>query len=145
MDNDDEGRVIAVDFGGFTMVNIYSPNSGRPIELKTMPKRRAFEKKLREMLLRLQKKQPVLAIGDLNIADRPQDVHEQWNAETWATHPSTTTEEKQMFRNLCFKTCLTDVQDAANVEGFTYWRNDREKVAGQGTRIDYALCPQSYG
>ena len=77
MDNDEEGRVIAVDFGGFTMVNIYSPNSGRPVELKTMPKRRAFEKKLREMLLRLQKEKPVLAVGDLNIADRPQDVHEQ--------------------------------------------------------------------
>jgi hypothetical protein len=77
MTDDEEGRVIAVDFGGFTMVNIYSPNSGRPLELKTMPKRRTFETKLRKMILQLQKKQPVLAVGDLNVAYRPQDVHEQ--------------------------------------------------------------------
>jgi hypothetical protein len=49
-----------------------------------------------------------------------------------------------MFQKLCFETCLTDVQDATDVEGFTYWRNDREKAAGRGTRIDYALCPLSW-
>ena len=94
LEEDKEGRMISVDFGAFALANVYSPNSGRPGELKTMPKREAFEKKLRRRVKELQKLKPTIVVGNLNVTAREKDMHEQWDPELWAVHPSSTEKEK---------------------------------------------------
>ena len=101
LQNDNEGRIIRANFGRFFAINVYTPNSGRPGELAAMPKRGAFEKRLKATVIELQRYKPTIVIGDLNVAPRRQDRHERWDEKYWTTHPSSTPEEISMFHELC--------------------------------------------
>ena len=144
LDDDKEGRLIAADFGQFIAVNVYSPNSGRPNELAAMPKRTAFEQRLRTKIKGLQKRKPTIVVGDLNVAPRPQDRHDHWLPDQWLTHPSTTRQEIKMFNELCKSTDLVDIQAELGMTKFTYWRNNRAKQLNRGTRIDFVLAPKCW-
>ena len=144
LDLDEEGRFIAVDCGSFFATNVYTPNSGRPGELAAMPKRLAFDRRLQHKINELRKRKPVIVVGDLNVAWRPQDRHTHWQPEQWLNHPSTTEQEINSFQELCASTNLVDVQAELAMTSFTYWRNKRDKQLKRGTRIDFALVPKSW-
>ena len=127
LDHNEEGRLIAVDCGYFFAANVYTPNSGRPGELAAMPKRLAFDRRLQNKINELQKRKPVIVVGDLNVASRPQDRHTHWQPEQWLNHPSTTRQEIESFQELCASTDLVDVQAELAMTNFTYWRNKRDK------------------
>ena len=78
-DYDSEGRVVAVDFDAFTLLNVYFPNGGRPERLAF---KHAWHDAFLKAVLALQKNKPVVITGDLNVAHRPVDVAEP---EKWAT------------------------------------------------------------
>jgi exodeoxyribonuclease III len=141
---EEEGRLLWADFGGTIVVNVYSPNSGKPGELKSLDKRMAYENQLQKTITRLQRKKPVLVIGDFNVAPRVDDVYSPLFREMWLDHPSCTMQEKTAFTQLCTDNHLLDLQAHAKIQGFTFWRNPAMKRVNQGMRVDLALAPPDW-
>ena len=69
---DTEGRLITLEYPGFFLVTCYTPNAQR--ELTRLPYRMAWEDDIREYLLELDAKKPVVYCGDLNVAHREIDI-----------------------------------------------------------------------
>jgi exodeoxyribonuclease III len=71
-EHDNEGRVIAVEFENFTLVNVYVPNSGEG--LKRLEYRAEWDKSFAAYLKKLRKKKPVVVTGDFNVAHKAIDL-----------------------------------------------------------------------
>ena len=136
-EHDKEGRVITLEFEKFYMVNIYTPNSKR--ELERLDYRQVWEDAMREYLLKLDKKKPVIMCGDLNVAHNEIDLA---NPKTNTQNAGFTIEER---------TKMTELLDAGFTDSYrylypekegkyTWWsymRKSREKNIGW--RIDYFI------
>ena len=70
--HDQEGRVIALDFKTFYLVTVYTPNSGS--ELKRLAYRQQWDIDFLGHLKKLEEEKPVIACGDLNVANKPEDL-----------------------------------------------------------------------
>jgi len=135
--NDDEGRIVTVDFGSFILVTTYTPNSQD--ELRRLPLRLSFEEQYRDYLMELDLKNPVVVCGDLNVAHNPIDLK---NPSANHHHAGYTDEERNAFTQLLnagfkdtFRALYPDRKDA-----YTWWSfltNARSRNAGW--RIDYFL------
>lgn len=68
----DEGRVITCEYEDFYFVCCYVPNAQD--ELKRIDYRMQFEDDMREYLVSLDKKKPVIYTGDLNVAHEEIDL-----------------------------------------------------------------------
>lgn len=71
-EHDQEGRVIALEFDGFFLVTVYTPNSGA--ELKRLAYRQRWDAAFLNFLEELQKEKPLVACGDFNVAHKPVDL-----------------------------------------------------------------------
>jgi exodeoxyribonuclease-3 len=71
-EHDQEGRVIALDFGTFFLVTVYTPNSGS--ELKRLEYRQQWDADFLSYMKKLGGEKPVIACGDFNVAHRPVDL-----------------------------------------------------------------------
>lgn len=69
---DPEGRVITLEYPGFYLVCCYAPNSQN--ELKRLDYRMDFEDRMRNYLVELDGKKPVVYCGDLNVAHEEIDL-----------------------------------------------------------------------
>ena len=67
-----EGRVITAEYPSFYLVCCYTPNSKD--QLARLDYRMAWEDDLREYLLELDAKKPVIYCGDLNVAHQEIDI-----------------------------------------------------------------------
>lgn len=70
--HDDEGRAITLEYPGFYLVNVYTPNA-QP-ELKRIGYRMRWEDDLRAYLQKLDAEKPVIYCGDLNVAHNEIDL-----------------------------------------------------------------------
>lgn len=70
--HDDEGRAITLEYPGFYLVNVYTPNA-QP-ELKRIGYRMQWEDDLRAYLQKLDTEKPVIYCGDLNVAHNEIDL-----------------------------------------------------------------------
>lgn len=132
----DEGRVMALHYPAFILVNCYVPNA-QP-ELKRLNYRMQFEDDMRAYLSRLSRQKPVLYCGDLNVAHEEIDLK---NAKSNVGNPGFSNEERQK---------MTELLSAGFVDSFrslypekiqySWWSyrfNARKNNAGW--RIDYFL------
>ena len=71
-EHDQEGRVIALEYEAFYLVNVYTPNSGS--ELKRLEYRQQWDADFLEYLQKLEKEKPVIACGDFNVAHTDIDL-----------------------------------------------------------------------
>lgn len=71
-EHDQEGRVIALEFEHFILVNVYTPNSGS--ELKRLEYRQRWDADFLTYLKGLEKKKPLIVCGDLNVAHKDIDL-----------------------------------------------------------------------
>ena len=69
---DSEGRVLALEFEDFFLINVYTPNSGR--ELNRLEIRKTWDTQFLKFIKLLEKKKPVIVCGDLNVAHKPIDL-----------------------------------------------------------------------
>jgi len=133
--HDHEGRVIALEFDAFFLVNVYTPNSQN--ELKRLDYRMTWEDDFRDYLKRLDDMKPVILCGDLNVAHTEIDLK---NPKTNRRSAGFTDEERGKFSQLLGAGWI-DVWRHWNpgVERmYTYWSyrfGARERNAGW--RIDY--------
>ena len=71
-EHDQEGRTVMAEFDKFYLVTAYIPNSGR--DLSRLEYREKWDADFLNYLINLQKKKPVVACGDFNVAHKPIDI-----------------------------------------------------------------------
>lgn len=133
--HDNEGRVIALEYDRFYLINVYTPNSQR--ELTRLDYRMEWEDDFRDFLHSFSK--PVIVCGDLNVAHKEIDLK---NPKQNTKNAGFTKEEREKFSTLLesgfidsFRYLYPDKIDA-----YTWWSymaNSRAKNIGW--RIDYFL------
>lgn len=136
-EHDQEGRVIALEFAEFQLVNVYTPNSQRG--LARLDYRMKWEADFRDYITRLSSKKPVILCGDLNVAHHEIDIK---NPAANKNNAGFTPQEREMMTVLLnsgltdsFRHLYPDRRDA-----YTWWSymsNARERNIGW--RIDYFL------
>ena len=136
----DEGRAITLEYENFYFVTVYSPNS--KAELLRLDYRMEYEDRLREYLIELDKKKPVILCGDLNVAHNPIDLK---NPKTNERNAGYTIEERTKFSALLdsgFVDSFRELyKDKVEYSWWSYRFNAREKNAGW--RIDYFVTSKS--
>ncbi len=136
-EHDLEGRVITLEYENFYFVNCYTPNSKR--ELERLEYRMVWEDAIREYLIDLDKKKPVIYCGDLNVAHQEIDLK---NPSTNHHNAGFTDEERNKMTNL-LAAGFTDTfrylypEKTGAYSWWSYMFHAREKNAGW--RIDYFI------
>ncbi len=136
-EHDLEGRVITLEYENFYFVNCYTPNSKR--ELERLEYRMVWEDAIREYLIDLDKKKPVIYCGDLNVAHQEIDLK---NPSTNHHNAGFTDEERNKMTNL-LAAGFTDTfrylypEKTGTYSWWSYMFHAREKNAGW--RIDYFI------
>ena len=131
-----EGRVITVEYEDFFLVCCYTPNSKD--QLARLDYRMAWEDDLREYLLELDAKKPVILCGDLNVAHEEIDIK---NARTNRMSAGFTDQERAKMTELLaagFTDSFRAIHpDEVKYSWWSYRFHAREKNAGW--RIDYFI------
>lgn len=134
-EHDQEGRVITLEYEGFYLVTVYTPNSQN--ELARLPYRMRWEDEFLKYLKRLDKTKPVIFCGDLNVAHREIDLK---NPKTNRKNAGFTDEERGKF---------TELLEAGFIDTFRYFYPEAEgiyswwsyrfsaRAKNAGWRIDY--------
>ncbi len=130
-----EGRAITLEFENFYLVNVYTHNAQK--ELARIDYRMQWEDDLRQYLLELDAKKPVIYCGDLNVAHNEIDLK---NPKSNRGSAGFSQQERDKFSRLLesgfadsFRTLYPDVTGAYS--WWSYMRKARENNAGW--RIDY--------
>ena len=93
--HDDEGRLITLEYPDFYLVCCYTPNSKD--QLARLDYRMAWEDDIRDYLLDLDAKKPVVYCGDLNVAHQEIDIK---NPGPNRRNPGFTDEEREKMTKL---------------------------------------------
>ncbi|MBU0758311.1 MAG: exodeoxyribonuclease III [Nanoarchaeota archaeon] len=72
IEHDNEGRIIAVEYKDYYLVNVYAPNAKR--DLARLEYKVRWNKDFLMFVKELEKKKPVIFCGDMNVAHREIDL-----------------------------------------------------------------------
>lgn len=135
-----EGRLITLEFDNFYIINVYTPNSQR--DLARLDYRLEWEESFRPYLMALDQIKPVIVCGDMNVAHQEIDLK---NYRSNRKNSGFTVEERNKMSKLLdsgfidsFRFLYPDKGDA-----YTWWSymsNVRERNIGW--RIDYFLLSE---
>ena len=132
--HDTEGRVVTLEYDGFYLVCVYTPNAQE--ELRRLSYRMEWEDAFRAYLVGLDAFKPVILCGDLNVAHQEIDLK---NPKTNRNNPGFSDEERSQFTNLMeagfIDTFRYIYPEKVQYSWWSYRMNAREK--GVGWRIDY--------
>ena len=133
-EHDGEGRAITLEYEDFYLLCVYTPNSQR--ELARLDYRVKWEDALREYIITLDAKKPVVYCGDLNVAHEEIDLK---NPKTNHMSAGFSDEERAKFTQLLDSgfadTFRKLYPDSVKYSWWSYMYHAREKNAGW--RIDY--------
>ena len=135
-----DSRCIALEFPGFWLVTVYSPNSQR--ELVRLPFRMEWEDLLRGYLMELDRKKPVVLCGDLNVAHRPIDLK---NPKTNRGNAGYSDEERGKFSELLACGFLDSFRPLypEKTDAYSWWSYKfQSRQKNVGWRIDYFLLSE---
>ncbi|GAE28298.1 exodeoxyribonuclease III [Halalkalibacter wakoensis JCM 9140] len=132
-----EGRVITLEYDSFYLVNVYTPNSKR--DLSRLDYRLMWEDEMRNYLLQLDRKKPVVVCGDLNVAHNEIDLK---NPKSNKKNSGFTIEEREKMSTLLQAGFVDSFRYLhPTIEGAYTWWSYMNKVRERniGWRIDYFL------
>lgn len=72
-EHDQEGRVITAEYPNFFLITVYTPNSGEGLA-RLDYRTTSWDVAFREYVQWLQRRKPVIACGDFNVAHQPIDI-----------------------------------------------------------------------
>lgn len=139
-EHDHEGRVITLEYEGFYMVTVYTPNSQN--ELARLGYRMKWEEDFRAYLKKLEENKPVIVCGDMNVAHKEIDLK---NPKTNRKNAGFTDEEREK---------MTVLLNDGFIDTFRYFYPDQENIyswwsyrfkareKNAGWRIDYFLTSE---
>ena len=138
--HDHEGRLITLEYEGFYLVTVYTPNSQR--ELTRLMYRLCWEEDFRLYLKRLDERKPVIVCGDMNVAHKEIDLK---NPKTNQNNAGFTPQEREAMTKLLasgfvdtFR--LLHPDETGAYSWWSYMFNARANNAGW--RIDYFLVSE---
>ncbi|MBJ7258024.1 MAG: exodeoxyribonuclease III [Chthoniobacterales bacterium] len=140
-EHDREGRVVTLEYDGFFLVNVYTPNSQR--ELTRLEYRtREWEPAFRKYLKSLEKMKPVIFCGDLNVAHTEHDLA---NPKSNRHNAGFTDEERTEFQALIDAGFVDTFRLFNEGNGhYTWWSYmNNARARNIGWRIDYFLVSAS--
>ncbi|MDM5335394.1 exodeoxyribonuclease III [Ureibacillus composti] len=136
-DNEEEGRIITLEYDNFYLVNVYTPNAQR--DLARLPKRLLWEEDLLVYLKQLDEVKPVIYCGDLNVAHMEVDLK---NAKSNMGNSGFTLEERGKMSDL-LASGFTDsfrFLHPERTDAFTWWSYmAKVRERNIGWRIDYFI------
>lgn len=133
-EHDHEGRAITLEYENFYLLNVYTPNAQR--ELTRLDYRMTWEDALREYMMELDKRKPVIYCGDLNVAHNEIDLK---NAKSNRGNAGFTDEERSKFTKL-LESGFSDTFRSLYPEKIQYsWWSYmfQARAKNAGWRIDY--------
>lgn len=137
-EHDQEGRIVALEFETYYLVNVYTPNSQN--KLARLAYRETWEDAFRSYLLELEKKKPVIICGDLNVAHAEIDLE---NPDSNHFNPGFSDEERQKMSLLLGEGFVDTFRylypDAEKMYSWWSYRT-RARERNVGWRIDYFLA-----
>lgn len=140
-EHDNEGRVIALEYDKFFLVNVYTPNSQQ--KLARLEYRMSWEDVFRNYLKDLEKNKPVILCGDLNVAHKEIDLK---NPSSNRKNAGFSDEERSKMSEL-LNSGFTDTfrYFYPDIEGVYSWWSYRfnARANNAGWRIDYFIVSQS--
>jgi len=146
--NDNEGRIIALHFQDFTIINVYTPNSGTNFD-----NRLDWQNAVLQYLKSIP--HPVIYTGDMNVAWRDADVHFRvTESPTFKNKvednlvgflPEERSFVPELIKNGYIDAYMNQETNYSPFDGFTYWDSRSKKIEGlpgarfnkHGWRIDY--------
>ncbi|MFE4523406.1 exodeoxyribonuclease III [Cytobacillus firmus] len=135
-----EGRILTLEYEGFYLVNVYTPNSKR--DLARLPYRLEWEERIREYLLELDGIKTVIMCGDLNVAHSEIDLK---NAKSNRGNSGFTDEERDRMTRLLGSGFVDAFRHKyPEAEGAYTWWSYMAKVRERniGWRIDYFIVSE---
>lgn len=137
-EHDTEGRVVTLEYAGFFLVCVYTPNAQDG--LRRIDYRMDWEDAFRAYLMGLDAEKPVIVCGDMNVAHNEIDLK---NPDTNHGNPGFSDQERGKFGELLdagftdtFRRLYPDVRDA-----YSWWSyRTAARERNVGWRIDYFLC-----
>ena len=135
-EHDREGRVIALEYAHWYLVNVYTPNSQR--ELTRLDYRQAWDRDFMAFLKRLERKKPVVFCGDLNVAHTELDLA---NPKANVNNHGFTPQERAGFDRLVEAGFVDTFRIFTSGNGHYTWWSQMPGVRDRniGWRIDYFL------
>jgi len=140
-EEEDEGRIITLEFDEFFLVNVYTPNSQR--DLARIGYRLEWEDRIFQHLKDLDKKKPVVFCGDLNVAHQEIDLR---NPKSNIGNSGFTDEERGKMTALLGTGFIDTFRYFyPQQEGAYTWWSYMNKVRERniGWRIDYFIVSES--
>lgn len=137
-DREPEGRVITLEFEGFCLVNVYTPNARR--DLSRLDYRLEWEDRFLRYLQELDARKPVVVCGDLNVAHREIDLK---NAKSNQGNSGFTPEERERMSRLLEAGYLDTFRHfyPERTDAYTWWSYmPKVRERNIGWRIDYFLA-----
>ncbi len=133
-----EGRIITLSFDSCHITQVYTPNAGEGLD--RLSERQAWDVAYADYMSELDRKKPVIATGDFNVAHTEIDLAHPENNRRSAGF---TDEERQGFSQL-LERGFTDTfrhlhGDVAGVYSWWAQRAKTSKINNSGWRIDYFL------
>ena len=133
-----EGRICILKTKLFTLVNVYTPNSGENLD-RLQFRVEDWDGRFTK-LLKQQETPHLIVVGDLNVARTENDIA---NPKSNIRNAGFTTFECNSFEEILRDTKLTDTwreQHPDETKGYTYWSyRGRARERNTGWRIDYVL------
>lgn len=132
-----EGRITALEYDNFYLVNVYVPNSQN--ELARLDYRMEWDRAFRNFLCRLDADKPVVICGDFNVAHEEIDLA---NPKTNRRNAGFTDEERAGFTELLeagFSDTFRELHPGLE-KAYSWWSyRGRAREKNVGWRIDYFL------
>lgn len=139
-EEEEEGRIITLEYEKFYLVNVYTPNSKR--DLSRLEGRLQWENEIQQYLRDLDAEKPVIYCGDLNVAHQEIDLR---NPKTNVGNSGFTYEEREKMTLLLnsgfvdsFRYLYPDKTDS-----YTWWSYmNKVRERNIGWRIDYFIVSE---
>ena len=139
---DSEGRVLVTKHGKLTCINTYLP-SGSNKEERQLFKEQWMDEWKAWLQPYLESKEPVLVVGDLNIAHTEDDI---WNPKGNAKSSGFLPQEREWFTELLADGWhdLFREHVGEGVKLYSWWSNrGQARAKDRGWRIDYMLANEA--
>lgn len=138
---DREGRVIVSEYKKFYLVNTYFPNGAASDERHEFKMR--FLDKIVPFLKKLEKKKPVVLLGDINIAHKEIDIHDPVRLDGTSGFMPVEREWMDFLESKGFVDAYR-LKYPNKEEQFSWWSyRAGARQRNKGWRIDYFLISQS--
>ena len=137
--NDNEGRVITLEYPDFHLITVYTPNSARG--LTRLDYRMEWDKEFLKFIKRMNKKKPVIFCGDTNVAHEEIDLA---NPKTNRKNAGFTDQEREGFTKILKAGFIDSFREFKKEGGhYSWWSNmNNARARNIGWRLDYFVLAQ---